>query len=48
MKTEEFDKLIDKDKYQVFLMICPASTPVNFARHGWFVINKKEQFRDGK
>ena len=27
--------------YQVFLLSCPASFPVNFAIHPWFVINHK-------
>lgn len=35
------EKLINKDLYQVFLMSSPASVPINFARHPWFVINKK-------
>lgn len=37
----EFEKLINKDKYQVFLFCCPAYFPYNFARHPWFVLNKK-------
>lgn len=37
----EFEKLINKDKYQVFLFCCPTWIPSNFARHPWFVINKK-------
>ena len=41
MEQQDFNKLIDKSKYQVFLMICPASIPFNFVRHGWFVINEK-------
>jgi hypothetical protein len=33
--------LIRPDKYQVFLMTCPASLPLSFASHPWFVANKK-------
>jgi hypothetical protein len=36
-----FDRLIQKDKYQVFLLSCPPSMPLSFARHPWFVVNKK-------
>lgn len=38
---KDFQNLIDKDKYQVFLFSCGAYFPFNFARHPWFVINKK-------
>ena len=31
---------IEPNKYQLFLLTCPASIPVMFARHPWFVINK--------
>ena len=41
MGIEKFEKLIDKDKYQVFIFSSPASLPVNFARHPWVVINNK-------
>ena len=43
MKTsnENFEDLIDKEKYQVFVFCCPALVPFNFFRHPWFVINKK-------
>lgn len=33
--------LIQKDTYQVFLMGCPATMPLSFAMHPWFVVNKK-------
>ncbi len=36
-----FEELVKNDKYQVFLFTCPAGVPVSFARHPWFVINKK-------
>ena len=36
-----FENLINKDKYQVFLFACPAYFPFNFLRHPWFVLNKK-------
>jgi len=35
------EKLINKDKYQIFVCASPASFPINFAKHGWFVLNKK-------
>ena len=36
-----FEDLVNKDKYQVFIFCCPAYFPFNFFRHPWFVINKK-------
>lgn len=39
--SQNFQDLINKDKYQVFVFSSPASFPINFARHPWFVINKK-------
>ncbi len=41
MNENELKKLINKDKYQVFLFSCPAPIPLNFALHYWFVINSK-------
>jgi len=41
MTEAEFEKLINKDKYQVFLFSSPPHLPFFFARHPWFVINKK-------
>jgi len=41
MNETEFSKLIDKDKYQVFLFSSPVPIPMNFAVHTWFVINLK-------
>ena len=38
---DSIEKLIQKDKYQVFLFTCRATVPFNFARHSWFVVNKK-------
>lgn len=38
---EDFEKLIKPDRHQVFLLSCPPSMPLSFARHPWFVINKK-------
>lgn len=38
---ERFEDLIKKDKYQVFLFICPPRVPMQFATHPWFVVNKK-------
>jgi hypothetical protein len=40
MNNKEFEQLIDKEKYQVFLFASPGSLPFNFASHPWFVINK--------
>ncbi len=37
----DFEKIIDKDKFQVFIMCCPAYFPFNFFQHPWVVINKK-------
>lgn len=43
MKPQDnnFEELIDNDKYQVFVMCCPAYFPFNFFRHPWVVLNKK-------
>lgn len=43
MKKEEFEALVKKDKFQIFLFCCPASFPLCFAVHPWFVVNKKGQ-----
>lgn len=32
---------IDPEKYQIFIMCCPANIPLNFALHPWFVCNEK-------
>ena len=32
---------IENDTYQVFLLTCAVSMPYVFARHPWFVVNKK-------
>jgi len=40
-KEEEFQKLVDKEKNQVFILSCPAYFPFNFFQHPWVVINKK-------
>ena len=37
----KFSGLIDKEKYQVFLLACPGSVPFNFALHPWFVVNRQ-------
>ena len=42
--NNDFQNLISKDKYQVFVFSCPAGFPFIFARHPWFVINKKGIF----
>lgn len=38
---EQFESLIKKDWYQVFLFASRTSIPFSFAIHPWFVINKK-------
>ncbi len=38
---EKFEKLIDKNEYQVFIFYCPAYFPFYFFKHPWFVVNKK-------
>jgi Protein of unknown function (DUF3750) len=40
MQKKYFDKLLKPDGYQIFLLICPASIPCNFAAHPWFVCVK--------
>lgn len=37
----KFGHLIDKEKYQVFVMGSPSNIPLNFALHPWFVLNKQ-------
>lgn len=32
---------IDNNKYQIFILGCPAYIPFNFASHSWVVLNKK-------
>jgi len=41
MNKEEFTKLIDENKYQVFLFSSPVPIPLNLFVHTWFVINLK-------
>lgn len=41
MNEKEFEKIINKNKYQVFLFSSPVPIPLNFAVHTWFVINLK-------
>ncbi len=41
MMQADFDKLINKDKYQVFVFMSHASLPVLFSVHPWIVINEK-------
>ena len=36
-----FDDHIKDDKHQVFLLVSPATFPVTFANHTWFVTSKK-------
>ncbi len=39
MNKKDFDKLIKKDKHQVFLFVSAAHFPYIFAVHPWFVLN---------
>lgn len=39
--TQDTNDLIQKDLYQVFLLKCPASLPLSFGIHSWFVVNQK-------
>ena len=32
---------LDKNKFQIFLFVCPGNIPFNFAAHPWFVANEK-------
>jgi hypothetical protein len=32
---------VKPDRYQVFLFTCPVGLPLSFARHPWFVVNRK-------
>ena len=41
MTDAEFQKLVRNDLYQTFLFTCFATVPFCFARHPWFVVNKK-------
>lgn len=41
MTQIEFEKLIKKDQYQVFVFSSNCSFPVTPARHAWFVVNNK-------
>jgi len=41
MNNSDFKKLLNRNKYQIFLLSCPCSIPLSFASHNWFVINKK-------
>ena len=37
----QFENLVNKNEYQVFVFYCPAYIPFDFFRHPWFVVNKK-------
>ncbi|MEM7161878.1 MAG: DUF3750 domain-containing protein [Bacteroidota bacterium] len=39
MTQKEFEDRLDSNLYQVFLFSAPLPYPLNFAVHGWFVIN---------
>ncbi|MEK7612910.1 MAG: DUF3750 domain-containing protein [Patescibacteria group bacterium] len=40
-KLKSIESLIKTDKYQVFLFVGTATVPFNFAKHPWFVVNKR-------
>ncbi|OGI24152.1 MAG: hypothetical protein A3E91_01445 [Candidatus Moranbacteria bacterium RIFCSPHIGHO2_12_FULL_40_10] len=33
--------MINKEKHQIFLFVCPGNIPFNFASHPWFVVNNQ-------
>lgn len=37
----EYEELIDQEKYQVFIMHCPAMFPLAVFHHPWFICNEK-------
>lgn len=39
MQKARLDELIRDDKYQLFLLSCPATLPISFGCHPWLVIN---------
>jgi len=41
MNNNDYNKLINPDEYQVFILYSPANVPFNFAIHPWFVCNEK-------
>ena len=38
---KDFEKLVNKNLYQVFLFTSPAHVPISIWKHPWVVINKK-------
>jgi hypothetical protein len=41
MPNSDFQNLVEKEKYQVFLFTSPCSLPISCFAHPFFVINKK-------
>jgi len=41
MNNNNYNELIDPEKYEVFILYCPANVPFIFAIHTWFVCNEK-------
>lgn len=41
MTTAQFEQLVRKDRYQVFLFTSPSTFPLFFARHPWLVVNRR-------
>ncbi len=42
---KEFNKLIKKDKFQIFLFTSPVTIPLQFAVHSWIVTSKKGKIK---
>ncbi|HWQ60185.1 MAG TPA: DUF3750 domain-containing protein [Candidatus Fimivivens sp.] len=41
MTSNGYDDLLKSDEYQVFLLHCPVTVPLQFASHPWFVCNER-------
>jgi hypothetical protein len=41
MNQKEFEQLLDKSKYQVFIFASSANFPFSFGLHLWFVLNRQ-------
>ena len=41
MQDDQTKFRLDKDKFQIFLFVCPGNIPFNFAAHPWFVVNER-------
>jgi len=43
MLSKNYQKIVKKNKYNVFLFVCHATIPFGFAVHPWFVVVKKDK-----